>query len=263
MQNIDPVYFLQPIISIAFTVGIVIYWHYRRTFTRAALVYSFPAYAGAIAFKTIFQSATYQSILPQLDGNVAALGAYFALQTIFFEVGLAFLVAKWAVSHDKLRLSDAEGYGLGLALWENAGLIGVLGLLSLLAVYLTLAAGGSGAASLSGLVNYRPDLFFPPSQALPLIGWSLLERVTSLLFHVCWGYLTLLAAVRRSLRFLLLALPMGGVDFFVPFVNILGTNAFELFLFLLSLGAVGLTVLVTKGKSKKRRRKRLMRRVVR
>ncbi len=263
MQNIDPLYFLQPILSIALPLGLVIYWHYERTFTRRVLFYSFIAYAGAIGIKVIFQYATYASFRVRFGENPLALGTYFGLQTIVFEVGLAFLIAMWAISRRKLHPRDAEGYGLGLAFWENAGLVGGLGLVNLTIIYLALASGGSTAAPFLGLANSRPDLFYPPSQALPLIAWGTLERVTSLLFHVCWGYLTLLAAAQHRMRYLFLALPMGGVDLLVPFAGIVGIEACELSLFVLGLGVLGLTVLVTKGKTKKRVRGRLARRVVR
>jgi hypothetical protein len=45
---------------------------------------------------------------------------------------------------------------------------------------------------------------------------------------------------------LLLALPMGLVDFSVPFAGILGTLAFEVLIFVLGLGCLGLVLLATK-----------------
>jgi hypothetical protein len=46
---------------------------------------------------------------------------------------------------------------------------------------------------------------------------------------------------------LLLALPMGLVDFSVPFAGILGTFAFEVLIFVLGLGCLGLVLLATKA----------------
>ena len=51
MQNIDPVYMLQPIVVIAFSVGLVIYWAFKRNFAGRVLLYSLVAYGGAIALK--------------------------------------------------------------------------------------------------------------------------------------------------------------------------------------------------------------------
>jgi hypothetical protein len=201
MQNIDPLYLLQPIITIAFSAGLLIYWNRKRTFTRATLVLSLLAYAGAIASKIVLQTFTYPAFLSRFSNNAAALGAYFGIQTVFFEVGGAYLVAIWAVSHGKMNPKDAEGYGLGLGFWENAGYLGVLGLVNLLSVFLMLAFDVPTAQELySTLTKVRPALFYSAAQALPLIGYYLLERATSLLFHLSWGYLCLLAACVRDRR---------------------------------------------------------------
>jgi hypothetical protein len=111
-----------------------------------------------------------------------------------------------------------------------------------------LAFGGPAAQQLySTLIKVRPDLFNSAAQALPLVGYGLLERVTSLLFHLSWGYLCLLAACLHDRRYFLLALPMGLVDFFVPFAASLGIIAFELLVFVLGLLSLGLAWFVTKG----------------
>ena len=248
MQNIDPLYFLQPIITIAFSAGLLVYWNRKRAFTRATLVLSLLAYAGAIVVKIVLQMFTYSAFLSRFSNNSFALGAYFGIQTVFFEVGGAYSVAVWAASRRKMNPKDAEGYGLGLAFWENAGYLGVLGLINLLSVYLTLAFGGPAAQQLySNLIKVRPDLFNSAAQALPLVVYGLLERVTSLLFHLSWGYLCVLAACVHDRRYLLLAMPMGLVDFFVPFASSLGILAFELLVFVLGLLSLGLAWFVTKG----------------
>jgi hypothetical protein len=247
MQNIDPLYFLQPIITIAFSAGLLIYWNRKRTFTRATLFLSFLAYAGAIAAKIVLQTFTYAAFLSRFGNNAVALGGYFGVQTVFFEVGGAYLVAIWAVSRGKMNPKDAEGYGLGLGFWENAGYLGVLGLVNLLSVYLTLASDLPDAQDLySTLVKLQPALFYSAAQALPLIGYYLLERVTSLLFHLSWGFLCLLAACVHDRRYFLLALPMGLVDFLVPFAASVSVLAFELLIFVLALFSLGLTWFVTK-----------------
>jgi len=252
MQNIDALYFLQPILTIAFSAGLVIYWSRKRSFTRAALVLSLLAYAGAIAAKIILQTLIYSGFVSRVGNNPVALGAYFGVQTVFFEVGAAYLVAVWAVSRGKLNPRDAESYGIGLAFWENAGYVGILGTLTLLSIYVALAIGGPTAEEVySSLVAARPDLFYPATQALTLVGYALLERVSSLLFHFSWGYLCLLAACTARKRYLLLALPMALVDFSVPFAGILGTVAFEVLIFVLGLGCLGLVLLVTKDLRKR------------
>jgi len=244
-QNMDPVYLLEPIITILFSVGLVVYWHYRRSFRRALLGYSLIAYAGAIAVKVALQALTFSAFQARFGNNPLGLGVYFGAQTVFFEVGGAFLVAAWAVSQGKLDAKDAESYGLGLALWENAGYVGVLGLINFTVVYVTLASGGPTSEQLfSSLMGTRPELFYAPLEALPLVGYGLLERVSSLLFHFSWGYLCLLVACLHKKNYFLLALPMGLVDFFVPFASTLTIPVFEWGIFLLGLGALGVTLLV-------------------
>ena len=247
MQNIDSLYFLQPIVTIAFSSGLIIYWFLRRRFTIAVFLYSLIAYAGAIACKVVLQVLTFNTVLAGFRGDLVLLGIYFAIQTVFFEVGGAYLVALWGVSRVNLNSKDAEAYGLGLAFWENAGYLGVLGLFGLVSIYLTLNSGSAISQELySNLINSRPNLFYPPSQALPLIGFSLLERVTSLLFHFSWGYLCLLGAALHKRRYFLFALPMGLLDFFVPFAGYLGVPIFELLIYVLGLCNLGVTLFITK-----------------
>ena len=219
MQNIDVLYFLQPIVTISFSAGLVVYWHLRRKFTGVTFLCSLIAYGGAIACKVMFQAITFNALMAGFRGDLSILGVYFGTQTVIFEVGGAYLVASLGVSRGKLE--DAEAYGLGLAFWENAGYLGVLGMFSLMSIYLTLTAGTISSVELySNLIANRPTLFYPPSKALPLIGFSILERVTSLLFHSCWGYLCLLSASLHKRRYFLVALPMGLLDFLVPLQTI-------------------------------------------
>jgi hypothetical protein len=247
-QNIDPVYFLQPVITILFTVSLVVYWHYKRSFTRVVLIYSALAYIGAMATKVFVQAATFSAFQARFSDNAAVLGAYFGVQTVLFEVGGAFLVAAWAVSRAKMNAKDAEGYGLGLGMWENAGYLGTLGLVSLITIYMVLASGSPATQEFySSLISTRPDLFYPPSQALPLIGYGLMERVTSLLFHFSWGWLCLLAAYMHKRRYFLLAVPMGLVDFLVPFAATLTIQVFEMLIFVLGLCALALTWAATRN----------------
>ncbi len=58
--------------------------------------------------------------------NEVALGLYFGVQTVFLEVGLAYVFARLAISRVKMQAADAEGYGLGLAFWENGIYVGAL-----------------------------------------------------------------------------------------------------------------------------------------
>lgn len=252
MQNIDPIWLAEPASIIALMVGIILYWRFKRRFAVAVLLYSLLAYSAAILVKGIFQEATFSDFRGIVgQNNHAALGLYYGLQTVLLEVGAAYLVARFAVSRGKMKAQDAEGYGIGLAFWENAVLIGILNLVNLSADYAILSVGGNNSSIAQTVYNAistsQPSLFWPPAEALPFIGYALLERVTSLLFHFSWGLLCLFAAYYRRVGLFLLALPMGLLDFLVPFEPVLGVGRFEAIIFVLGLIVLGLTLLVTRG----------------
>src|SRR5579862_1122734 len=98
MQNIDPLYILEPVVVIVISVGLILYWRKTRSFSRYALIYSLVAYAGAIAAKVIIQLFTAVSVVSAFGQVSIATGIYYGIQTSLFEVGGAFLVAKYAVS---------------------------------------------------------------------------------------------------------------------------------------------------------------------
>jgi hypothetical protein len=147
-QNIDPVWFHQPLSFLALSVGTVLFWSLKRKrLPGVLLLYSLIAYAGAIAVKTIFQQVTYGSLIASPFGqNNFVLGLYFGLQTSILEVGGAYLVARFAVwRNKKLRVVDGEGYGISLAFWENGILLGALSLVSLVADYAILSTGSGSS----------------------------------------------------------------------------------------------------------------------
>jgi hypothetical protein len=248
LQNIDPVWFLEPASFVALGVGLVLYWYYKRRFSMAVFASSFVAYAGAIALKEILQYLIYASFDARFGSNDYALGLYFGLQTVFFEVGLAYLVVRFAVGKRKLQAEDAEGFGIGLGFWENAILLGALSLVSLVADYALIMQGGGLARTVYDAINRaQPSLFDPPLKALPLMGFPFLERITSAMFHFCWGYLCVIAAIFGKRRYFFMALPMGLLDFLVPFAPTLGVVAFEILIFVLGIGTLALTLFVTRG----------------
>jgi uncharacterized membrane protein YhfC len=235
MQNIDPLYFLTPIITIAFSCGLVFYWTLKRKFSAWVLLLSLTAYAGAIALKEGVQLLTLQSFSAAVGGNPAALGVYFGIQTVVFEVGGAFLVARYAFSKGRIGARDAEGYGIGLAFWENGVLVGGALLLNYVIYDATLAGGGPGAQQLyNTLASAAPALFYSPSGALPLVGFAVLERISSLLVHFSWGLLVVLSVAFRRKLLLMFALPMGLIDILPPYANQLDLAVFELLVFAVS-----------------------------
>jgi hypothetical protein len=216
MQNIDPLFILQPIIVIVISLAVMMYWYFKRRFHLGVWLYTLIAYFGAIGLKYAIQIPT----IGLIGTNSYVLGAYYGLQTMILEVGLAYAVAWYAISRRKLDVRDAEAYGSGLAFWENAVFLSALSLVNLVSYYFILSSGGALAQTLyDQLYTAAPTLFAPASEAAGLVAIGIWERMSSLLIHVAFGYLCFMAVVHRDKRLFLLALPMGLVDFFVPFAQ--------------------------------------------
>lgn len=217
MQNINPIFILQPALSIIICFALMFYWHKKRHFHINVWLYSLAAYAIAIALKYAVQLPTIGLVSGAGD---VVLGLYYGLQTVFFEVGLAYLIARYAVKRGKMDRRDAEAYGSGLGFWENVAFLGILTLINYVAYYLILQTSSPIADTLyTQLSQNAPDLFSSDATALGLVGIGLLERVSSLMIHVAWGYLCIMAVIYNKKRLFLIALPMGLVDFLVPFAS--------------------------------------------
>jgi hypothetical protein len=243
-QTINPVYFIQPLIFILISFGLVLYWRYRRRFTRSVILYSLLAYAGAIALKYLVQIPTASLIFGTFGEASLASALYLGLQTVVFEVGGAFLVARYAFSRGKFEARDAEAYGIGLAFWENGVLLGFISLINLAAIYVLLASNASPAI-LQQISSTQPSLFNPPPDVLTLFAWGTLERISSLLAHFSWGYLCVLAAAFRKWRYSAIALPMGLLDALVPFAGSFSIPVFESLIFAITAGFLIVSLGVT------------------
>jgi len=230
---------LQPAVVIVVCTFLLVYWHRRRRFDLVVFGYSFVAYAVAIAMKYAVQLPTIDAVTNYFGQQSVGLGVYYGAQTVFFEVGMAYLVASYAIRNRKLGMKDAEGYGAGLAFWENAVLLGVLPLINYIAYYAILATNTSLAQTVYNLLSKNSSgLFDPVSQALASVALGTLERFSSILIHFAWGYLCVMAAVYGKRRLFLIALPIGFVDFLVPFVNTVGIVVFEGIVFIIGVVAV-------------------------
>ena len=246
MQNIDPLFIIEPVIVIGFSAGTVLYWYRKHGFSRAVLGFSLLAFGGAIGLKVLFQYLTAPAFLAASQGSVWWLGLYLGLQTVVFEVGGAFLVARFAILRRKMKRREAVAYGLGLAFWENGVLLGVVALLSTVSYFIVLSQGGQAAESMYTLVSTtQPQLFYPPQSALLLIGWGLLERISSFMIHLSWGYLYVKSVALHRKDYFFLALPMGLIDFLVPFLPILTLPLFEIIVFMLAAVCVFASVYAT------------------
>ena len=245
MQNIDPLYILEPLVVIALSVALILYWKFSgRSFTRYALIFSLVAYAGAIIIKILFQLLTVNAVQSAFGSESIATGLYYGLQTVFFEVGGAFIIARYAISRKRLSEKDAGAYGIALAFWENGVYLGIFSLISVISIYAVLAVGPATTAQqvYNALQTGQSSLFDPPSKALPLVGFGILERISSILVHCAWGYLVVLAVLYKRNSYLAAALPMGLIDFFVPFANVLGIATFEGIVFLFSLASLFIAI---------------------
>ncbi|MDA4112555.1 MAG: YhfC family intramembrane metalloprotease [Thaumarchaeota archaeon] len=237
MQNIDPVLLVQPVIFIAISAGLIVYWRLRRRFAAIVLLFSFVAYAGAIALKELVQVYTYGDVTAVFGSVSWQTGLYLGAQTSVFEVGLAYLVARYAVSGRAMEGADGEAYGISLAFWENGILLGALALVNLATTYLLIADGLMPASVYQTLASSNPSLFDAPRQLAIPLALGVLERVSSLLSHFAWGYLCVLAAYMHRRVYFLIALPMGLLDALVPFAREFPLWEFEGLLFLISLGS--------------------------
>ena len=235
MQNIDLIYALGPAVAfIASSLLIAYFWKAKRKLDIWVMLYSLAAYAVAIAAKVIFQNFTYSYV--NSYGNAYLLGFYFGLQTAILEVGLAYLFAKYAISRSKMTKGMAGAYGAGLAFWENGALLGLLPILNLLIVYSVLASGAPSSQQIyNTLIKSNPALFYPAAQAIFPTFLSIMERTSSIIVHYSWGLLVVLAAVTGKKRYLAIALPMGMVDFIVPFAGAIPSYVLELIVFAVAL----------------------------
>ncbi len=236
IQNIDPAFFITPIAVMAFSFAPIIYLNRKGRLAIRVVLYAFVAYFSAIALKVILQDFTVG--LVQSTGNLVALGVYYGLQTSLFEVGIAYLIVR--MGRGSMKSGDGVGYGLSLAMWENGVLISIPLLLDYVLYYATVP----GSPQLyHALLSDAPSLFLPMTSALPLIGFAVIERVSSLLLHLSWGYLAVLAVFTGRKRYLGYAMAMGFVDFLVPFEPSIGTAAFEGLVFAVAAISVAVTFL--------------------
>jgi hypothetical protein len=234
LQNIDLVLLLQPLLALAISFGAIVYWWIRRGFRGMVFALSAGAYFIAIAAKYAIQIPTATSVEEYFGKVSVGTGIYFGLQTVFLEVGLAYLFARYAARRWRLQTSDAVPYGLSLSFMENGVLLGIFSIMNLGITYLLLASGTSAAsAAYSQAVASEPSLFLPPSALLPLVLIGTLERVSSMLTHIAFGVLCALAAVSGKRKYIAYALPMGLLDALVPFAS-LNLDLFEVGVFALS-----------------------------
>ncbi len=222
----------------------------KRGLELAVLAISAVSYFLAIALKTVLQSFTLAGIESAFGYSSVPTALYFGAQTAIFEVFGAYLFVLAFRRH--IRQKNAEAYGLSLAFWENGVLLGLLPLISLVSDFFIIASGPPSLSSLvSGeLQKSSPGLFVGTLQALPVIGYSILERVSSLMLHFAWGFLVVTSISFSRKRYLAYAIPIGFVDSVVPFAGILGLPLTEAIFSAIGVAALFLVLAVRKNVSK-------------
>jgi hypothetical protein len=245
--EIDAVYLLQPALTLTISVVILLFVWRLRGLRGTVLVMSFLAYWLALGLKGVFQLLSYNSVVNAFGYESVPTSLYFGLQTVFFEVGLAYLFARYGSRKRGFTSKDALAYGASLSFWENGILFGLVSLFQLVVLYLILSTGGSLAAIVTSRL---PAAYFLPSDvALRDVALGTLERVSSMLIHVAWGALSVLAATTGSPRFLAIALAMGLVDALVPFSGLVSLGVLEALVFTVSLLCVVIAWLALRSAS--------------
>lgn len=228
----------------AISLGALVYWWNRRGFKAVALSMSFLAYFLAIVLKEVLQLYTYGAVKSAFGYVSLEMGLYFGLQTVFLEVGLAYVFAVYAVRSRGMSAQDRVAYGLGLSFWENGILLGLLPLFDLGVIYLVLSAGGQNATTVAAAL---PSAYFAgPFAAIQAVAIGTLERISSMLAHLAWGILTVASAATGRKKYLAAALPMGLLDALAPFAggNI---DLFEAVVFAFSVCFILLAYRLTRG----------------
>ena len=228
MNDFDPVVFLSPVLAIIASILLLLIIRKKSNLRAVVIVFALISYAAAIALKEIVQYFSLIFIYNHFGKMSILTGLYFGIQTSIFEVIGAYLIALLVARKALISERDADAYGGSLAFWENAVLLGALPLFSLLVDYFLIASGSAlGSLVYSELKASDPGLFYSPLSVLPDVLLGALERLSSILAHYSWGFLTLSAVVLKKKKLLYIAIPMGLIDALVPFEPLMGIDLFE------------------------------------
>jgi hypothetical protein len=168
-------------VAISLAVGGVPVLFVKRSWILLAL--SVPAYFLAVLSKVIVSSL----LIPIVDSPTLVAYLIAGAETALAEVGLAYVFLRLG----RRNLREAKmgfTYGIYLAFCENFILLGLSGLLNL-------------SQLISSAVNF-----------IPLLLPHFLDRTTSLLAHMYWGFMDYMAVFRGKLRYLFMAMPLGFID---------------------------------------------------
>ena len=165
------------------------------------------AYFTAIASKGVIQLAFLKFFITPQIPTFLAYGALTAIT----EPGFAYLFVR-------LVRQDPEGYGISLAFWENAVVVGLGDL---------------------ALALYEPPLNQP---FIDLVLVKIMDRLGSLFVHYSWGVCAYLSYKSRDIRYIISVAPLGFIDSLGSYVALTHANYFIASIPALVFGIVGFTV---------------------
>ena len=219
-------YFLFPAISLLVgIISLLAMMGSRGKGRSIALVFGIAAFAYFLAiFLKVVSDELFNTFFSKLSiWTYIAVGA----QTVFFEIGLAFLFA--LIFKKYLDSQSAIAMGSGLAMCENFVLLGVVGTISVI-----LAMEFNPAAlplKISVISTYISGL-------LP----HLLDRISSLISHTIWGFLAVMFVLKKSWKYII-AFPIGFLDSFTIYFD----EAHPAYLSILSFSLIVLVVSILWG----------------
>jgi hypothetical protein len=164
------------------------------------------AYILAILGKDIIQLAFLSFFLtPQIPTYIA-----YGILTTIFEPGFAYLFSRFIKENPKT-------YGIGLAFWENAILLGLLEL---------------PYAFIETTTTVLPLLLY-------LIIIKIMDRTSSLLLHYSWGISAYYSFWRKELKYIFTVAPLGMVDSLTAYVSLTHSSYFIVAIPLIIVSIVG------------------------
>ncbi|WP_052883148.1 hypothetical protein [Thermoproteus tenax] len=158
------------------------------------------AYFSAIIIKAIVQLSFLSFFLTPQTATYLAYG----LLTAITEPGMALLFARFVREYPGT-------YGVSLAFWENAVLLGISEVIAGLLFNLTALP-----PSLASMLASTPFLF--------LASVKIIDRTSSLLLHYSWGVSAYHSYWRKDVKYILITAPFGMVDSLAAYVQLTKAN---------------------------------------
>lgn len=157
----------------------------------------------ALAYFTAIGSKIVMELLFEPFFTTSSIQVYVAygLLTLVFEIGYAYVFLLFISKNNKLEMKDSVSYGAYLGFYENFILLGVLALLSLIVYALTPAS-----ALPQSMVSFYSGSYLP--FALP----HLVDRLSSMIAHMFWGFMVFISVIKRTPKYFLYSMPMAFVD---------------------------------------------------